>query len=308
MENNLNEALASLKPRGKDPHSVSVLSRWIAEAENQIGEGRSGRLSWIVASVVATAKLQQVVDSLGKPLFLLKGGALLQHRLGLVARPTKDLDGLVRDDVGEFMRLLDENMRENWGAISFSRSEVAEIRVPGKSVNPRQFEMTLSLKGRTWRKVTVEISPDEGMAGSHIEGFPSPSLSGFGLPTPDEIAGLAMCYQVAQKIHAASAPHNPPEYVNKRARDLVDIMLIKNLSATTGSPATEEVRSAVLDVFSVRAVEAEAAGRIPQMLPATITAYPHWSTDYKAAADAVGLGLSLDEAVAEANKWLSTIS
>ncbi len=56
MKNTINEAIASLKPRDKDPHSVSVLARWIAEAGNQMEGGRSGRLSWLVASVVATAK------------------------------------------------------------------------------------------------------------------------------------------------------------------------------------------------------------------------------------------------------------
>ena len=71
MQGDLKETLGSLKPKNKAPHSVSVLSRWIAEAENQIDDGCSGRLSWLVASVVVTAKLQQVVDDLGEPLFSL---------------------------------------------------------------------------------------------------------------------------------------------------------------------------------------------------------------------------------------------
>lgn len=307
MKNTINEALASLKPRDKDPHSVSVLARWIAEAENQMEGGRSGRLSWLVASVVATAKLQQVVDELGKPLFLLKGGSLLQHRLGLASRPTKDLDGLVRAEISEFIGLLDEKMRERWGAVGFSRSEVSEIRVPGKLVNPRQFDMTLSLKGRVWRKITVEVSPDEGMAGSNAESFPPPSLSCFGLPTPDELIGLAISYQAAQKIHAASAPHNPPEYVNNRARDVVDIILIRDLTASTGSPVAPALRAAIEDIFDARAFEAKATGRAPHVLPAVITAYPHWTSDYKTAASSAGISLTLEKAVREANDWISSI-
>ena len=307
MQDDLKEALGSLKPKDKAPHSVSVLSRWIAEAENQIGDGRSGRLSWLVASVVVTAKLQQVVDDLGEPLFLLKGGSLLQHRLGLAARPTKDLDGLVRDDIGKYISLLDEKMREGWGAIGFSRSEVTEIRVPGKIVNPRQFEMSLSLKGRTWRKIVVELSPDEGKAGEHIEEFPSPTLSGFGLPTPNELAGLAMSYQLAQKVHAASAPHNPPEYVNYRARDVVDIILIKDLAASSGNPSSEDMRVAIEDIFSAREAEARKAKRIPHVLPATIIAYPHWVSDYDSAAHAVGLDMGMDEAVEMANDWIAEV-
>lgn len=307
MNSEVNEILATLKPKDKDPHSVSVLARWIDEAENELGAGRSGRLSWLVASVVATAMLQKVVDEMGKPLFLLKGGTLLQHRLGLASRATKDLDGLVRADIDQFMTAFDEKMREGWGAVGFSRSEVTQIRVPGKAINPRQFDLALSLKGRTWRKVTVEISPDEGRAGSYMEEFPAPPLDGFGLPTPDELVGLAMCYQLAQKIHAASAPHNPPDYVNYRARDIVDILLIKRLTQEMGSPNLAEMKMAIEDIFAVRAQEAALAGRVAQELPPVFRAYSHWEVDYKVAADSAGIELGLEDAVARVNDWVLRI-
>jgi hypothetical protein len=36
-----------------------------------------------------------------------------------------------------------------------------------------------------------------------------------------------MRYQIAQKVHASTDPHNPPEFVNDRARDVVDLLLLR---------------------------------------------------------------------------------
>ena len=91
----LSEKMASLKPKGKEPRSIRVLDSWIAHAENELSIGQSGRLAWLIASTVVAAKLQQVIDCAGASRFSLKGGTLLQHRLGLCARATKDLDGIV---------------------------------------------------------------------------------------------------------------------------------------------------------------------------------------------------------------------
>ena len=53
----LNERLGALKPKSKEPRSVRVLDSWIAHAENEFGIGQGGRLAWLVASTVVTAKL-----------------------------------------------------------------------------------------------------------------------------------------------------------------------------------------------------------------------------------------------------------
>ena len=60
---------------------------------------------------MVVAALQRAVDEAG-PLFLLKDGTLLQHRLGLDARATRDIDGLVRGDLTRFLVVLDEVIRQ----------------------------------------------------------------------------------------------------------------------------------------------------------------------------------------------------
>src|SRR5450759_3804447 len=96
--------LSQLKAKGQQPKSVAILSQWINHAERTLGvPAAGGRMGWLVASTMVIAALQRAVDATGTPTFLLKGGTLLQHRLGMSARATSDIDGLVRGDIDEFL-------------------------------------------------------------------------------------------------------------------------------------------------------------------------------------------------------------
>lgn len=300
--------LASLKPREKPPTSARVLDTWIVQAERAIGSEQSGRLGWLVASTVITAALQRAVDATGRSLFLLKGGTLLQHRLGAVARATRDLDGLVRGDLDAFLDALDDSLQADWGPFTLRRSEVEVIEAPTRLVKPRRLSVVVTLHGVTWRRVQVEIAPDEGDAGQVAEFIPAPPLASLGLPTPDDLAGLAMRYQIAQKIHAVTDPHDPPVAVNDRARDVIDLSLLHNLTHVTGAPTPVEIRAAVVDVFDARAREAQALGLVPRGWPVTVVAYPHWADDYARAAASAGIDLSLADAVRKVNVWFDEIA
>jgi hypothetical protein len=77
--------LSDLKPKTGPPGSARILDACVNQAQGQLGLGADGgRLGWLVASTVVVAALQRAVDESGSSLFLLKGGTLLQHRLGLV--------------------------------------------------------------------------------------------------------------------------------------------------------------------------------------------------------------------------------
>jgi len=303
---NLAEELNRLEQRGKEPHSTKVLDSWIAHIENSLQADQGGRLSWLVASTLVTAKLQQVIDEAETSRFLLKGGSLLQHRLGGVARATKDVNGIVRGDIDEFLVDMDRAFVDPWGSITFERSEIEVIEVPTKIIKPRRLDVSLKLKGKTWRKVTVEISPDEGGATAAPELFSAPSLKGLGLPTPEYLVGLAMSYQIAQKIHAASERHEPPEFINERARDVVDLLLLRELMEKTGEPTNVAILSAIEDIFDTRANEARILGRQTRSWPARLHAFDHWQSDYATAAESAGIEMSLDDAIDQLNGWLDT--
>ncbi len=308
MESRLAALLATLKPKTKQPVSTKVLNGWIAQAERSLGdEARGGRLGWLIASSVAIAAVQRAIDVDGRQLFLLKGGTLLQHRLNSTARATKDVDGLVRGDLDEFIAALDDALDEPWGPLTLRRTNVEVIHVPTRVTQPRRFDLILELRGITWRRIQFELSPDEAGISNEDETIEAPPLGGFGLPDPDTLVGIAMRFQIAQKLHAVTDPHTPPESINDRARDVVDLLLLRDLVRETGSPTLPLLKSAAVAVFEARASEAEQLGRNQRHWPPTLVAHNHWGDDHARAAASGGINLGLDDAVAEVNDWIAEI-
>lgn len=240
-------------------------------------------------------------------MFLLKGGTWLQHRLNATARTTKDVDGLVRGDIDAFLVVLDAALVAPWGPLTLRRGPVEVIDVPTRVIKPRRFDLILELRGVTWRRVQFEISPDEAGIGDTFEAVEPAPLDRFGLPDPDGLVGIAMRYQIAQKLHAASDPHDPPASINDRPRDIPDLLLLRDLVREIGSPTLPEIRAAAMAVFATRAAEATQLGRTPRHWPPTIVGHPHWADDYRRAATSAGLTLTLDEAVTQANAWITDI-
>ncbi|MGQ0632744.1 MAG: nucleotidyl transferase AbiEii/AbiGii toxin family protein [Sporichthyaceae bacterium] len=288
--------------------SAAVLNNWIVQAESKLGPDASGgRLGWLVASSVAIASLQRVIDADDRQVFLLKGGTLLQHRLTTTARATKDVDGLVRSDLDAFLVALEQVLTEPWGPLTLRRGEVEVLNVPSRTIKPRRFDIVLSLRGVTWRRIQIEVSPDEAGIGDEFESIQPPRLAGFGLPDPDTLVGIAMRFQIAQKFHAVSDPHDPPGSVNHRARDVVDLLLLGDLTIASGSPGLLEIRRAGEAVFEGRAREAEQLGLQVRSWPPTVVAHSHWENDYARAAESAGITLSLNDAVGEVNRWIAVI-
>ncbi|MGW4635350.1 nucleotidyl transferase AbiEii/AbiGii toxin family protein [Nocardia sp. NPDC004415] len=304
----LTAMLSTLPPKTKAPMTTTVLNNWITQAEGKLGtEAKAGRLGWLVASSVAIAAVQRALDIDGRKLFLLKGGTLLQHRLDATARATKDVDGIVRGDLDEFFLALESALTEPWGPLTLRRGEIEVVGVPTKLTKPRRFDIILEIRGATWRRIQFEVSPDEAGIGDEFEAIEALPLSGFGLPDPDSLVGIAMRFQIAQKLHAVSDLHEPPNVVNDRPRDVVDLLLIRDLVAATGSPTLPEIRAAAIAVFGARAREARNLGLRPHSWPPTVASYPHWPNDYAKAAASGALALSLDDAVAEVNTWITAI-
>lgn len=300
--------LRTLEPKTKQPASATVLNKWIAQAEGKLGsEAKGGRLGWLVASSVAIACVQRAMDAGGRQLFLLKGGTLLQHRLSATARTTKDVDGLIRGDMDAFFLALEKALAEPWGPLTLRRGEIEVVDVPTKIIKPRRFGVIIEFRGVIWRRIQFEVSSDESGIGQDFEAIEPPPLSGFGLPDPDTLVGIAMRFQIAQKIHAVSDPHEPPDAINDRARDVVDLILLRDLAAQTGSPTPTEIRAAGAALFQSRAKEAQQLGLPARKWPPTVAGHAHWDHDYKRAATPASIELSLDAAVAEINARIAQV-
>ena len=300
------QRLDHLPDRGKEPNSARTLDAWIIQAQERVGVDH-GRLGWLVASTVVVAALQRAVDESDAPRFLLKGGTYLQHRLDWAGRSTKDVDGIVRGDIDGFLDALDRSLREAWGPLRLSRTETEVIQTPTRVLRPRRFDVKVSLRGVVWRSVRVEISPDEAGIGDHPVVFATPSLSHFGLPSPDALVGIALRFQIAQKLHACTDPHDPPHAVNDRPRDLVDLLLLRDLLASDTATTDAELRAAGQAVFDTRAAEAEQLGLVARHWPPAVQSHPHWPDDYARAAGDAGLTVTLDDAIAELNDWIGKL-
>ena len=292
----------ALKPRGKTPSTVRALEKWIQDSERLLGVG-SRRVGWLVASGVLIAAIQRRLHQDGLPRFLLKGGAYLELRLGLSARATKDVDTLFRGDFDEFLVELDRALSEPFEPITFERTEPERIEIPGRLLKPYRLDVRLKIRGRTWRRIRLEISPDEGAVGAAVDLFTPPSLAHFGLSTPATAAGLVIEYQIAQKLHACTDPHTD-EHPNDRVRDVVDILLLRAALFDDNSNL-QPLAAACSDLFDARGSEALAAGNVVlRTWPCQIEKHRHWRADYNAYAHETGLNLSFDEAVDELNGWI----
>ncbi|TFD49824.1 hypothetical protein E3T55_10745 [Cryobacterium frigoriphilum] len=298
--------LNDLPDKDRRPSSAAMLNRWVQDAQKLAG-GTGARTGWILASTIVVAALQRTLGPDGDPLFLLKGGVYLEHKLGLASRATQDVDTLFRGELDQFLSALDTALAEPWGDITLTRSNVSVIAIISRRVKPRRFHIVLSLKGVTWRRIQVEVAFPEGAIADAAERFPAPRLGYFGVQTAAELAGITLAYQVAQKLHACSDPHQPPIFSNSRVRDIVDLLLIRE----TFYPQPTDLgplRIAAEDVFAARAAEATDLGFPPRRWPPLIVSNPLWEDEYDRPAAEVKISYSLDDAIRQVNHWVEQIS
>jgi len=316
MDESLHDLFSALQRRPNPKQALrssGQLNKWVTAARRTLKTDDGivideSRLSWIVASAVVVAVLQRVRNVENDVIFLLKGGTYLQYRLGLATRATRDVDGLIRGNFEQFFDELDAVLREKWGDLEISRTEVDIINVPGKAEKPCRFTVKLSVRGTVWRSIKVEVSPAEGGIGSEVDQLVAPPLQGFGIPTPEQLFGITLRGQIAQKLHAVSDPHVPPTSVNDRARDLVDLLLIREVVQSEGLLTPLDLREVCLEVFESRQREAEGLKYPGRTWPPVVVAHSHWAIDYRHASAQANLSLTMDEAVAKVNKWIAEIA
>jgi hypothetical protein len=300
------DPFSALVPRGeRRPGSARILDSWVRQAASELLLA-SERVSWILATTVVIAVLQRAVGPDGGTLFVLKGGAYIERKLDLASRATKDLDSMFRGSVAEFESALDESIAVPWGEIAISRTAIEVIEAP-LIVKPRRFYMLLSLRGKIWRRIKVEVAFPEGSIEHSFERIPSPSLTWFGLDQPSDIVTIAMAYQVAQKIHACSDPHNPPTYENDRVRDVVDLILVRKAFYSNGE-SLAEVAFACQDIFASRLAEAERQGIAGRTWPPSILTNRMWEKDFNRPATEAGLDMDIATALEAVTEWVAEIA
>lgn len=198
------------------PVNLTALSQRI---RNLAGAGQAEfRLRRAVANVVVGQML---------PAGAVKGGAAIKIRLGDAgSRFTADLDVARSGNLAVFVEELQQGLRAGWAGFTGRVVEVtpaAPVGIPPAYVM-RPYQVKLDYRGRSWLTVPLEVghdeigdteSPDLAIAEDLLETFAQLSL-----PEPGPIAVLPIDHQIAQKLHACSAPDS------QRAHDLVDLQLL----------------------------------------------------------------------------------
>ncbi len=275
----------------KPPHSVRVLQRWVgdlARAEG-IAPGRVQR--WISFMVVA-AMLDRVRDENADPVFVLKGGAAMELRLGLRARATKDFDAAYREAMGGMLDGLDATLRHGHGGFTATRSEPTAIA----ETNAVRLDIKLSYRGRSWATVQLEVAAAEGAAGREIERIPGKPLDSLGLEGPVDVPCVSIRYQIAQKVHACTEmPIGGKE--NDRFRDLIDLLLLEELLEEDEWPA---IRGACEELFELRSKHG---------WPPTLTVFDSWPEPYGSLAEELGFPITdVGEAAAAVQVMIDRIA
>jgi hypothetical protein len=203
------------------------------------------------AQVAIIAALQRSAkDRVGRPLFLIKGGVAIEVLVGLEARATKDLDTSYRDTGSSMDEALTDALATGWEGFGFRRESWEQI---GATAAYRG-QIKVSYQGQPFSTVKLEVSPAEGDAGKDLQELPNSLLrpEDVGLPSVSSLPVVTISYLIAQKLHACT-DHSREDYENDRARDLIDLLLVKPLVEEYEYP---EIKKACEEVFRIRAKQA----------------------------------------------------
>lgn len=250
---------------------------------------RAARVELAVANIVVARLL---------PGGVVKGGAAMQLRYGVGARYTQDLDAAHPADVAsdDFVDALADALEQGWAGFT-GRVVEQDAHYPDgvPAVYVMQpFKVELSYRGGRWRTVELELGHDElGAAseGAMVDpGASAALLAALGLPDPGPLPVLRAEHQVAQKLHACTAP--VADGGNDRARDLVDLQLLAD----------------DIDLVQTRAIaERVFRYRRGHVWPPEVVAHSTWGTLYAGASEGLGVLASVDEAVAWARELVERI-
>lgn len=243
----------------------------------------------LVALVGNIALSQMLPDS------AIKGGTGLKLRFGeRLTRDTPDVDAAFRGDLDAFRDELAERLAAGWGG--FSGTVTMGAKRSPKSVPAayvmQPFRVTLKYHGRTFKGVDLEVGYDELEATT--KEAPEFEMSeevlsvfaALGLPTPAPVRVQPLHHQIAQKLHACTAPRSD------RAHDLVDLQLIV--------PMTDEtlVASTAKRLFTFRA---------EHEWPPTAVTGTDWESLYDEAAEGLDVVPSVGQAVAWLNNYIERL-
>lgn len=215
----------------------------------------------VIAALGAHAR-----DEDREPIFAIKGGVAVELLMGQEARATKDLDTAVRARAEEIQPLLRDALARGWDGFGFRLVSWEPIR----DTTAWRGDIKVQFKGQPFSTVQFEAAPAEGDAGRGTQLVDNTfvDVTALGLSPVRELPLVTLAYMLAQKLHACT-DHSIPDRDNDRARDLIDILLVRRLLDEDDLPA---VRRACVEIFRLRD---------KHQWPPSITVLPQWAAIYQ---------------------------
>src|SRR5665811_335484 len=136
--------------------------------------------------------------------------------------------------------------RSHYSQFAFQRQRVE--RMPGTPFH--RLSVKLLYRGRSWATLKLEVAPPEAR-GVDREPVPAIDIAEFGLDGPRVVQCLSTRFQVAQKVHAVTERFEHRE--NERFRDLIDLLLLRELVTPSAAFLLRTQGSASLPIRFQRA-------------------------------------------------------
>lgn len=224
----------------KRPHSVSVLNQWVDTHARQTGQSVPRVRNWVSYMILGGALERAGFGGEG-PKFTIKGGVALELRLRELARATRDLDLVLNHPEADLIEELENALAAPHEGFTFRRKGEPE-RMPNGAV---RVQVALQYSGRPWATVQVDVARRE-LDRTEVDLVDAIDLRPLGLNAPEQLPCLSLRYHIAQKIHAMTLPPEG-DRVNDRFRDLVDLLLLRDLVTDY-----DTIRDACKEVFTYR--------------------------------------------------------
>lgn len=182
-----------------------------------------GKLNLVAKrAVVANAIVAQML-----PDGSVKGGSAIKMRLGdMATRFTTDLDVARASSLSEFSDQLSTALASGWEGFTGTLVEEKKARpkdVPAQYVM-QPFSVKLAYNNKPWATVRLEVGHDEIGDADEVDYVIPKDANGIleqlGFPALVPLPVMPLHHQIAQKLHAVSAPGS------MRAHDLIDLQLL----------------------------------------------------------------------------------
>ncbi len=231
-------------PRDHPARDVRGLQRWISRWASASSETQA-RIQRRIALVAIAAMLDNARDPDGEPMFVVKGGSALELRYESRARATRDIDLEFTGMLDDIHVRVTECVEAGWSGFTGRVLDPQPLSIPWGSVAGQRLSIRLTYLDRPFANIPLEIVTRRSRQLEYINVM---RLDPVGLPSPDPVPCLSLPYQVAEKLHACTDPLDG-ERENDRVSDLMDLILIQDLSSDLDLAATKR---ACIAVFTER--------------------------------------------------------